>query len=401
MDQCKIHNCEITRIYLQLESQTVKLVCEECIEDQGLGTKLDKLVLLQKVKKQAEELISKTNIDNSIKSFLSKLLKATVDDIKITKRRWNDRLQNMKLMIDKLINETESYFDQLKLELDNFRKGLVNIVNFSKFESLIKDDQQFDKETQIINYIKELENEVNDQKKTEILNLIKDYKDKIANTQIPSISDRLNSITLEMNEYQKIVNDYSKQCNPDNSLNIPYPPFISKILSSQNLQKLLQRIPNQNNKIQQIYYAQQLGINVDTFWNSVNNKSNLLMIFRSKNKIIFGGYTPCQWRRLQIQMQQGINDETYTSFLFIQTGEELKFFPIKREIKPAIILSSQSGPNFGNDLIINSDLQSGQINLGNTYQSDILPVSQQQLILLLGGQNQLNINDCEIIQIVH
>lgn len=61
-------------------------------------------------------------------------------------------------------------------------------------------------------------------------------------------------------------------------------------------------------------------------------------------------------------------DDTYTSFLFFQSGENLRYFPIKRENnKHAIILNSLKGPNFGNDLIINGDFQVDPINLGNTY----------------------------------
>ncbi|CAD8192805.1 unnamed protein product [Paramecium octaurelia] len=401
MQQQCFHNQEITRIYLQPDSQAVQLLCEECIEDKGLTTKFDQLVLLQKVKKQPEELLSKINLDNTVKVFLSKLLKATEDDLKNTKRKWNDRLQTIKQILDKLINETETYFDQLKKELEDFRRGLVTIVNFSRFEQLIQDDQQANKEIQIVNYIKELESGVTGQKKTDILNLINVYKEKIKNTQIPSITDRLSFITQEMNDYQTTVNKYSQKCNPDIHPQLPQFPIqqSSKILSQRNFEKLLERITNQKRyTINLIYQAQQLGINSESFWNSVNNKSNLLMIFKSKNKAIFGGYTPCQWKKLSTPLQQGIYDDNSISFLFCQNGEDLKFFPIKRENKPAIILNSSQGPNFGGDLNINADFQGGTINLGTTYSNDIQPGQPQ---LVFGSQNQPNINECEIIQILH
>ncbi|CAD8058024.1 unnamed protein product [Paramecium primaurelia] len=111
------------------------------------------------------------------------------------------------------------------------------------------------------------------------------------------------------------------------------------------------------------------GLKAEYFWNKVNNKDNLLMVFKSKSGSIFGAYSPCKWN--YSENGQNIADNTLSSFIFSQTHDQI--YNLKEDQKHrAIHCNSNYGPSYGcyNDIYINGDFTDGYSDLGCDYQFD-------------------------------
>ncbi|CAD8130003.1 unnamed protein product [Paramecium sonneborni] len=110
----------------------------------------------------------------------------------------------------------------------------------------------------------------------------------------------------------------------------------------------------------------QNGLNGQQYWNKVNGKGNLLMVFKSKSDYIFGAYSPCKW---ESNKNNYVEDNTLSSFIFLQTHDQV--YPLKQDQKQYAIYSSSSyGPIFGqgHDIYITSDFTNGNSRLGYSYQ---------------------------------
>ena len=66
-----------------------------------------------------------------------------------------------------------------------------------------------------------------------------------------------------------------------------------------------------------MYKGSRDGLSGFSFWNEVQNKSKLLMIFKSKTEYVFGSYTPIKWKKVKYET---VPDKTCTSFLFSQNN---------------------------------------------------------------------------------
>ncbi|CAD8092080.1 unnamed protein product [Paramecium primaurelia] len=116
----------------------------------------------------------------------------------------------------------------------------------------------------------------------------------------------------------------------------------------------------------EMYLGSRDGLKAEYFWQKVNNKDNLLMIFKSKSGSIFGAYSPCKW----VTNGQIIADNTLTSFIFSQTHDQI--YNLKEDKKYAIYCKSDFGPSYGyyNDIDIKGDFTDGHSNLGEDYEFD-------------------------------
>ncbi|CAD8150598.1 unnamed protein product [Paramecium octaurelia] len=108
-----------------------------------------------------------------------------------------------------------------------------------------------------------------------------------------------------------------------------------------------------------IYQGSKDGLNNQLYWNKVNSKSNLLMVFQSKSDYIFGAYSLCRWE----QNPTGyIEDNTLQSFIFSQTHDEV--YPLKSDERQKAIYCN-SGRH---DLRIDSNFTDGYYKLGHQFQ---------------------------------
>ncbi|CAD8201881.1 unnamed protein product [Paramecium pentaurelia] len=172
-----------------------------------------------------------------------------------------------------------------------------------------------------------------------------------------------------------------------------------KLLSAQFCTEVCKQIEDKTKKSIRcsllIYQATRDGMNYTGFWNKINGKSNLLILFKSKSGNIFGAFSPCQW----IQNKDDyVQDDTLSSFLFTQTHNQ--FYPLKEANKANAIYSYSSyGPTFGgHDLYIGTDFQSGSSSLGTTYQCDQYQIPDATIHLF--GQATPNLEECEIFELI-
>ncbi|CAD8118077.1 unnamed protein product [Paramecium primaurelia] len=116
-----------------------------------------------------------------------------------------------------------------------------------------------------------------------------------------------------------------------------------------------------------IYQSTRDGLNNQQYWNKVNGKGNLLMVFKSKSDYIFGAYSPCKWESYGGKY---VEDNTLSSFIFSQTHDQV--YPLRQDQKSnAIHCNSNSyGPLFGGgfDIRIDSNFTDGYCKLGYSYQ---------------------------------
>ncbi|CAD8213641.1 unnamed protein product [Paramecium pentaurelia] len=147
-----------------------------------------------------------------------------------------------------------------------------------------------------------------------------------------------------------------------------------------------------------IYLGTRDGLNSNSFWDKVNGKINLLMLFKSKSEFIFGGYTPC--KQIKNDGGQWITDDTLTSFIFSQTKNQI--YHLKPDRKQyAMWHQTTYGPVFGtqngNDIQITKDFQAGSSSLGLNYDCSQFKIENTKTHLF--GQSTPNIVECEIYEI--
>ncbi|CAD8184621.1 unnamed protein product [Paramecium octaurelia] len=144
-----------------------------------------------------------------------------------------------------------------------------------------------------------------------------------------------------------------------------------------------------------IYQGTKDGLNIQQYWNKVNGKANLLMVFQSKSDYIFGAYSPCKW---ESNKNNYVEDNTLSSFIFSQTHNQV--YPLKQDSKQyAIYCHSSYGPTFGGgtDIYIGRDFTEGHCKLGDSYEFN--NYKNQSNDPYLFGQNKPEIKECEIYEL--
>ncbi|CAD8136762.1 unnamed protein product [Paramecium octaurelia] len=144
-----------------------------------------------------------------------------------------------------------------------------------------------------------------------------------------------------------------------------------------------------------IYQGTKDGLNNQQYWNKVNGKANLLMVFQSKSDYIFGAYSPSKWESCD---GKWVEDNTLSSFIFSQTHDQV--YPLKSDQKQyAIYCHSGIGPSFGygHDFTIQGEFTNGGSRLGYSYQFNQYKGGNDDPYLF--GQNKPEIKECEIYEL--
>ncbi|CAD8209376.1 unnamed protein product [Paramecium octaurelia] len=409
MEKCPIHKENIT--YLVLKPNSVQLACIECRDDLiREGHKWESCILLSKALKIPEVLLSKINIEPIFKTFFSKIILVSSEELELQKNLWITEFKRIMAELEKMITDTKDFFDHLSQTLVQYRTDLRRIIKFETFEQHIRgnqNDQNFNQVSSIIiyqhrqqtmgqieqkiqEYINSISQESNCENKQIIEALIQDYRKKINNVKFPPSTEILNLLTNKFKTFEIAVDSRFKQANPNSTC--------SCLLSEINFENMKNRIKQNSNSAYSLIYQGSIdGLNPNNFWTKISSKSNLLMIMKTKNNnCVFGGYSPCQWYRTQ--QSQAMADQEGTSFIFVQSpNQQMYYYPIKKEYKlQAITLNQNFGPTFGKpDLQISADFKEGQLNLGNYYFRD---PKENQLSFILGPKLE-EIIECEVFQL--
>ncbi|CAK63493.1 unnamed protein product (macronuclear) [Paramecium tetraurelia] len=398
-------------LFIKSDIQKSEYVCEECcmdMEKQNIKVELSKLIHIKNALKSPEFLLSKLNSSAYLSGFFAELDRYNEKTMTNILNGFKVKVLNIQSALQEVYKELESHtkcFLEMKYKI---REELKKIINFDQFIQFTVNLEQLgdsinpkaieQNEKILHQYIQELtKNECRELNKTlvdmlgKILRQPKDLKDE----QYPQY--------LKFEEEFKTFNtsqiEFAKQINLGNFNSNFGVLSDGKLLSQHQIQKIMNIIETKLKKkiigSFPIYRSIRDGLNQKYFWNKVNNQSNLLMIFKSKSGYIFGGFSPCQWQQ---NLNNYVQDNTMSSFIFSQTHDQIYYLKDANKAQ-AIYCHQSNGPIFGsNDMQLGADFQSGQSNLGTSYQCDQYQTAAKNTQLF--GQTTPNLAECEIYQII-
>ncbi|CAD8055928.1 unnamed protein product [Paramecium primaurelia] len=399
--------------FINTDKEKTQFICDQCQQDLfdlNPNFNFQNLINLNRGLKSPEFLFSKLEVSGDIRNFFGEYSKH--DDISL-----NNQIKQFESLITEIQNGFIKMIDELqqniKLFLDTkqiIRLDLEQIIKFNDFKQIMNKLVELgdsinpkaieQAETDVHQYFQYISK---DCKQLLIENIQENYqrnKQKIKNEETFMFSQfkRLESL------FQSIIfkhNEFTKQLQP-------IPPK-SYILSDQFYDRIISQIEIKSKKkildSNLIFKGSRDGLNANSFWKCCNQKSNLLMIFKSYNKSIFGGYSPCKW--VGEQYITHISDPTYSTFLFSQDKNEI--YDQKDGFQnSAICCNIQGGPIFGagHDLYIGNDFVDGYSKLGRTFKNPQLQqknvwsfMETQEQSSYLFGQLTPNIVECQIFEI--
>ncbi|KAJ5077686.1 hypothetical protein M0811_05785 [Anaeramoeba ignava] len=304
--------------------------------------------------------------------FIKKQKKLIQDNQKEIEEKWKKEVEN---------KEKEN--QQMKIEIEEKWKKEVENKKKEIEEKWKKEIEKKNKEVEE-KWKKEIENKKkeNQQMKIEIEEKWKKEikkKDKILKQKEKEIQNLKLSFEKEkqkQNKNQKEIqkeiqkenqNQKQKQNKNQNQKKLLKIFSKSRIVKDIEYVKKLQEWINDNNffsKMKKGFPAKKDGFNSQNWHKAVDGKGKILIIIKTKDNFIFGGFT-----------QVGFNGNTgdiYDSNAFIfslrnDKGDRISAkFTIKTP-QSAIYSNLNYGPYFGNDFRLSSNLQSGWSDFGNSY----------------------------------
>ncbi|CAD8126869.1 unnamed protein product [Paramecium sonneborni] len=393
--------------FIIYSKQKAEYLCELCqLELDNSEVKNDsQLIHIRSAFNSSEYLLSKLNLDTQLNQYFTEL------DEK-NEKKINNILQDLKVQIKNLQNNLQA----IEKELDQHQKCFLD--KKKKIKNRLNLAIQFDQFKQFILNLQQLGDAINPQAIEENEKKLHQYFQDLKKNDSKDLNQTVENILIEilqpkdqMDEQYPQIKKLEEQLQLFRNSQIEFQKQIRKMNDGTRIRSILllrsfsrkveNQISSKLNKIilslQQVYFSSSDGLNGQTFWNKINGKSNLLMIFKSKSGNIFGGFSPCQW---QLNLNNYVQDNSLSSFLFSQTHDQI--YPLKEAHKQyAIYCNSTHIPCFGynGDLYIYQDLNQGHSTLGISYQWDqyqnLNPKSSH-----LYGQITPNIQECEIYQVI-
>lgn len=134
----------------------------------------------------------------------------------------------------------------------------------------------------------------------------------------------------------------------------------SKILEMDEESALLQYVQQQTKRDWNwnlIYKGSEHGYDRDDFYRHCEDKSNTVVIVHNEDDHVFGGYTPCSWKKHASHLNGYGTDDTLSTFLFIlrsKENETPQILKLKEERKHrAVCYMDNTAFDFGfNDLFL-------------------------------------------------
>ncbi|KAJ5071702.1 pep-cterm sorting domain-containing protein [Anaeramoeba ignava] len=305
-------------------------------------------------------------------------------------------------------------FDKLK-EFDIFLPNSF-LIHFERTIFEIKDKQKEKKiKEKEKKWKKEVENKEkeNQQMKIEIeKKWKKEIEDK--NKEIEEKWKKENQDLKTENEKMKPIFD---QYQMEIELRKNFPQFSdSEIVKDIEYVKKLKEWINDNNffsKMKKGFSAKKDEFDCKNWHKAVDNKGKTLVIIKTKDNFIFGGFTQVGWTTDKSKWNEDFQEKELgyiidlNSFIFSLRNDKgdrrSKKFPIKKGKEEfAIYYHPSRGPNFGGrgkgpDIRLFSNLQPGYSNFGNIYQlpNGITYGTNEAQSYLAGSYNQWIVDEVE------
>ncbi|KAJ5076164.1 pep-cterm sorting domain-containing protein [Anaeramoeba ignava] len=321
-------------------------------------------------------------------NFIKKNLQfeTIVDVLKLSESmNFNQLIDSSYQFISKHFNEFIKTPFFLELEENHLNSILLNdnilTKEFDIFQSIIKWGKHK------LNIKQEKEEKEKEKFQNQISNLIdkirfinfskKEIEDALKEDLIPNqISQKLIQFQELQTNQKKLKIFIQKENENPNSFNFKTRIRLDSEIVKEigYIQKLKEWINDDDFffKMKKGYSAKRDGFDCTNWHNKCDNKGKTLIIIKTKDNFIFGGFTQVGFKGNRCQY---ISDPN--AFIFSLRNNKGDRKPKKFTLKKGSLLNSlyydhQEGPTFGGgfDLNLSSNLQPGESNLGNTY---ILP----------------------------
>ncbi|KAJ5076394.1 hypothetical protein M0811_06393 [Anaeramoeba ignava] len=248
-------------------------------------------------------------------------------------------------------NKEKEIEEKWKKEVENKNKEIEN----KNKEIEEKNKEIEDKEKEIEDKNKEVEN-----KEKEIEEKNKEIEEKWKK-EIEDKNKEIEKMKPAFDEYEKKMQELRKN----------FPQFSeTRIITEEEYVEKLQEWINDNDffsKMKKGFSAKKDGFNSQNWHKAVDGKGKTLVIIKTKQNFIFGGFTQVGFK----YSQNGENINDSNAFIFSLRNDKGDRIPVKFTYKQdrAICSNLNYGPWFGggSDFGINSNLQTGWSNFGYSY----------------------------------
>jgi len=356
------------------------------------------LQAIQVVKSQEYESLQEILIDIQKKRNLLNLCLNNSQDCII--EHCNELRDQVQLAKESIIMKINDLSDVMIDEIDEYKHELMdmnrkNLKRLKRYENVDKELEIFHLKTE--EYLKQ--NNLNDNKITKLNQDAIKLKEK-ADFTIKNIRDKIFSGRFLMFEANREVLKKSILGKME-LINMN-----STILRDENQIKDLMNLCECPiyQKWNLIYRASQDGFAAKDFHSKCDNQSNTLIIIKSTNGNIFGGYTEQDWTGLD---DENVEKDDPNAFIFSLINKENK--PLKMSLcdeeDGGIRCNNSVGPVFGgneghSDLVINLDKSNKNTysysHLGHYYEHPDYEFESDEAENFLAGSKQFQVSEIEV-----
>ncbi|CAD8080854.1 unnamed protein product [Paramecium primaurelia] len=383
---CK-HHPDNQIIFIIWNQNKLQLVCDECMgttHQEGIlkDDKWKKLAI-RKAFKEPEYFLQQFKLDDKNQSLMKSIAKCPESQLRDLIQRIEANLKDIQITLDKVINDLKEEVCNILNNKSNFRKQLEKVSEYSKFKELI---ESLNNTSQTITH--DVVNQVQTKLQEIFINLEQDTSNLNKEIQNFLASTKINRIYVfqGIQQFKEQIKQFLNIIEPNNKFIVSESYFKDFLLNKISLDAG-KTIKSTN----LILNEQQQNLNHYLFWKCVQNKSNLLMIFKSQSGNIFGAYSPLQW----VYEDRKIDDRSKTTFLFSYTHKSTHKL-INQDTQYSIYFEKENGPCFNEDLYIKRDFQDGYSKLGKAYSRENSKDPNTHLF----GQKTPNIIECRIFEII-
>jgi len=205
---------------------------------------------------------------------------------------------------EKIIKDSEKLPNKIKISLERGKIIEKEWNNDNKLNSLINDCINIENN---INEINTINNKIQN---------IKDYNDNIVIKFLPDEENKIDEFLGKIKLFGKIF--------AFNHRNL----FIDSLILNKNdkYEFIIKALENRNHKIKEsklIYRATRDGDSIDNFFNKCNEIKNIILILKSNNNCIFGGFTKIGFKKQYNNAETFKDDE---AFVFLLNAN--KIYPV-------------------------------------------------------------------------
>ncbi|KAJ5066359.1 hypothetical protein M0811_13738 [Anaeramoeba ignava] len=355
----------------------------------------------QKLRKYKHKMNAKKRLFHSFFSLFDKdsISKQDFDKLK----QFDIFLPNSFLIhFERTIFEIQDQENQTKIK-EKDKKIKRRDKRIKSFESENQNQKQEIEKKEKENKKKEKENKKKEKENKEIQEKLKkeiEEKEKILKQKDEEIQN------IKLSFEKEIENQNQNQ----NKLLKILPQFSdSEIIKDKEYVKKLQEWINDNDffsKMKKGFSAKRDGFDSQNWHKAVDGKGKTLVIIKTKDNFIFGGFTQVGWTNDKSKWSYDYGDYGYikdsNAFIFSLRNDKGNRKPEKFTIKQgeekyAIFYGSNDGPTFGSDIELDSNLQSGYSNFGNCYNlpNGIKYKSNEAQSYLAGSYNKWVVDELE------